>query len=140
MMASSVSILGPSQGAMRRVTASAPGQRAHNFIAITGFIRNGGFLDGFFAAHPPTAGEKVERELEVQVRRCLLGAGVLFSVVRGCLLGAGACLKWSGVQWSGGACLVQVLVSNGQGCSLDAGTGFYGLLFRMPAGCGPRIS
>ncbi len=33
------------------------------------------FLDGFFAAHPPTAGEKVERELEVQVRRCLLVAG-----------------------------------------------------------------
>jgi hypothetical protein len=33
-------------------------------------------MDGIFAAHPPTAGEKVERKLEVHFRRCLLGAGV----------------------------------------------------------------
>jgi hypothetical protein len=63
-------------------------------------------LDGFFAAHPPTAGEKVDKELEVQVRRCLLGAGVLFSVVRGCLLGAGVLFSVvRGCLLGAGACL-----------------------------------
>ena len=82
-----------------------------------------GALGRIFAARPPTAGEKVDGELEAQVRWSLLGAGSGFqgsggtcwvqvpgSVVRRCLLGADACFKYSG-----GACLVQVPDSNTQG-------------------------
>ena len=92
----SVRVLG--LGAMGRATAGAPGQRAWNF-SLFGIGKKETnscqqcmvLLDKVFAAHPPTAGQKVERELEVHVRRCLLGAGACY-------------LR------SGSACSVQVLI------------------------------
>jgi hypothetical protein len=83
------------------------------------------FLDGFFAAHPPTAGGKIEGELEAQVRgTCSLQVPV--SMVKG------ACLKQVPVfSMVRGAWSVQVpawcrfLFSRGQGVSPRSGAGFH---------------